>query len=589
MMPGMIMAQADRSVVVQGTVTAEVDGETLIMVNISEVNPANRVVNGAVTDFNGHYVIKVKDAVNNRLVFSYMGFKQQVIPIAGKRTIDVKMADDSKLLKEAVVTAERRHQENGFSIPQREIAAAVQKLDTKEFEGIQVASVDDALQGRIAGLDIVSNSGDLGSGTQMRIRGTSSINANSEPLIVVNGIPYEQEIDSDFDFANANQEQYASMLSINPDDILSISVSKDAGASGIWGSKGANGVIEIATKRGAKGPTKISYAYRFTMKEMPKGMEMLNGDDYTMLMKQAYFNPTQDENALGNVWEFDYDQTRPGYQNYNNNTDWVEAVTQNGFTHDHNVAISGGGERATFRVSAGYYTESGTIIEQKLNRVTTRANLDYRVSDRMKFTSEFAYTYQDNNKSYEDLLGIAYRKMPNVSIYEQDQYGNNTDNFYNIPATSAIHDDQKNIRNPVAVAKLAKYRQQVYRILPVFSLQYDFIDPEKHKLQYNGYVNFDINNSAVTKFLPHQVSNISWDKSGVNRADETDLESLSIRTDHNINFTPRFANEVHSLVLYGSWPVTTGNSHSQGATPYGLPSGEIIDASALGSIEGLSS
>ena len=88
-------------------------------------------------------------------------------------------------------------------------------------------------------------SGDLGSGTQMRIRGTSSINANSEPLIVVNGIPYEQEIDSDFDFANANQEQYASMLSINPDDILSISVSKDAGASGIWGSKGANGVIEI--------------------------------------------------------------------------------------------------------------------------------------------------------------------------------------------------------------------------------------------------------------------------------------------------------------------------------------------------------
>ena len=203
-LPGIVMAQSERTIVVQGTVTAELDDEPLIMVNVSEVNSANRVVNGVTTDFNGQYVIRMKDAAN-KLVFSYIGFKSKTVVVGNNRKINVKLEDDSKLLKDVVVTAERRQTQNGFSIPEREIATAVQKLDTKEFEGIQVTSVDDALQGRIAGLDIVSNSGDLGSGTQMRIRGTSSINSSSEPLIVVNCIPYDQPYDSEFDFANANQ------------------------------------------------------------------------------------------------------------------------------------------------------------------------------------------------------------------------------------------------------------------------------------------------------------------------------------------------------------------------------------------------
>ena len=118
-------------------------------------------------------------------------------------------------MKEVAITAQRRQTQNGFSIPEREIATAVQKLDTKEFEGIQVTSVDDALQGRIAGLDIVSNSGDLGSGTQMRIRRTSSNNSNGVSLIVVNGMPYVLEFDSEFAYATASQVQYASMLSYN--------------------------------------------------------------------------------------------------------------------------------------------------------------------------------------------------------------------------------------------------------------------------------------------------------------------------------------------------------------------------------------
>jgi TonB-dependent SusC/RagA subfamily outer membrane receptor len=140
----------------------------------------------------------------------------------------------------------------------------MQTLEFKEIEGLQVSSVDEALQGRIAGLDIVANSSDPGSGTSMRIRGVTSINGSSEPLIVVNGMPYEVQVDPNFDFANSNQEQYANMLSINPDDILEITVLKDAAAAAIWGSKGANGVLMITTKKGTAGPTKVDYTYRFT-------------------------------------------------------------------------------------------------------------------------------------------------------------------------------------------------------------------------------------------------------------------------------------------------------------------------------------
>ena len=133
-------------------------------------------------------------------------------------------------------------------------------------------------------MDIVANSGDAGSGSSMRIRGASSINGSSTPLIVLNGVPYDMSVDNSFDFANSNQEQYANLLSINPDDIQEISVLKDAAASAIWGSKGASGVIMITTKRGYTGPTKVEYSYRFTGTVQPRGRKMLNGDDYTMLL-----------------------------------------------------------------------------------------------------------------------------------------------------------------------------------------------------------------------------------------------------------------------------------------------------------------
>ncbi|MBN2698748.1 MAG: SusC/RagA family TonB-linked outer membrane protein [Bacteroidales bacterium] len=573
--------------VVQGTVTSATDGEGLISATVVEEDRNKRIISATITDVNGHYVLRIKDP-ENKLVFRYVGFVPQTKDIGSARTINASLEEERLEISEVVIVAEKKHSDGTFSIPQREVSTAVQTIDTKAFEGIQVTSIDDALQGRIAGLDIVANSGDPGAGTSMRIRGATSINANSEPLIVVNGIPYEVEIDPSFDFATANQEQYANMLSINPDDIEEITVLKDASSTAVWGSKGANGVLVIKTKKGLPGPTRVQYSYRLTGAIQPRGWEMLDGDDYTMLVKQAYFNPQQDENAA-DVREFLYDPTFSEFENFNNNTDWIAEVTQPGFKHDNYLTISGGGERARFRVSGGFLNQTGTVIGQELNRISSRAYLDYSVSERIKFISELSFTYTDNDRNYENLLGIAYRKMPNVSVYQQDLEGDDTDVYYNISRSTNLHSDQRDLKNPVALAYLAKNNLKNYRILPTFRLQYDLLDPEVHTLRYNMYVTFDVNNDKTTRFLPREVSNFPWNDGQVNRAESQDSESMTVMVDNNITWQPKFNNPNHSVLLYGSVQVRTGNNSSQGIWTSNLPSGEIIEASTDGYLNGMSS
>lgn len=598
MVPIWMVGQATGSgLIVRGTVTSSLSGETLIGVNVIEVDETKRIVSATVTDINGQYVLRAKNPENN-LVFSFIGFVTTQEAIGERRQIDIAMQDELQQVDEVVVTATRMHRDGAFAIPQREVSTAVQTISTREFEGVQVTSIDDALQGRIAGLDIVGNSGDLGSGTSMRIRGISSINASSEPLIVVNGIPYEVEIDPYFDFASANEEQFANMLSINPDDIEEITVLKDAASTAIWGSKGANGVLVITTKRGVRGPTRVQYSYRMTRAVQPEGLKMLNGDDYTMLMKQAYFNSAQNETAA-NIREFMYDTDFSEYQNYNNNTDWFDAVTQTGFSHDHYVTLSGGGERARFRVSGGYLGQSGTVIGQTMERFTTRSYLEYSVSERIRFISEFSYTYSDNKRNYDQIvdpdndkrrmsiMDMAYRKMPNVSIYQQDRYGNESDVYYNILRDSELHNSQRLMPNPVAVANLASNQLENYRILPTFRLQYDLVDPYVSTLRYNIYVSFDVNNNKIHKFLPKEATNYFWNENGVNNAETADSESVTVMMDNNLTWQPKLSNPDHNVLLYGSFQTRTGNSSSQGFGSTNIPSNLLTSPGTEGYITGM--
>lgn len=543
--------------------------------NVLEVDDANRVVSHTVADVNGNFSLRVVNPKNNKLRVSYIGFRTVNLPI-DRMNFKIVMVE-STMLQVVEVTAKAMSEGSGLIVPTREISGAMQKIDAAEFEGLGITTIDEALQGRIAGLDIVFNSGNLGSGTSMRMRGAASINGTSEPLIVVDGNVWESDQADDFDFNSANDEKFAQLLNINPEDIQSITVLKDAASTAIWGSQGANGVIEIRTKRGAVGPTRVTYSYRFSGTYQPEGMKMMNGDQYTMLLKESYFNPTLND-AASNIPELNYNPSFSEYEMYNNNTDWVAAVKQFGMRHNHNLALSGGGQKARFRISAGYDKEFGTIIGQELDRFSTRVALDYTVSDRIEIKTNFNMTYTDNDKNHSDLLGKAYQRMPNLSIYEEDANGNSTGEYYHMlsTASSAFNNNQKGIVNPVALAYQASSNSSTINISPEFVLRYDLLGMDSHETQlnYEGTVNFQVFNDYGETFYPASLVTAGWSNENVNYKTNSANKSQSVTTRHTLTFFPKFDNIDHSFSMLVRGQMTDGTSNNLNYSKAGLPNVE---------------
>ena len=548
---------------ISGTVTD--DFGPVMMANVVERDANNRIVTAAVTDVNGNFSMVVKNT-KNRLTVSYVGSQPVSVPIGAKTHFAIKLGASKTTVKEVTVTSRRRTNAGGLSIPQREVSRAQQTMDMADVEGLSFTSADEALQGKIAGLDIVAGSGNLGSGTQMRLRGVTSINGNKNPLIVVD----DQIFDApDFDPENATDEDYAALLSVNVEDIASITVLKDAASTAIWGSRGANGVIEIKTKRGSRGPTRVNFSYKFTGNWQPKGYELLTGDQYTMLMKEALYNPTQAPNATTGINELNYNQAWPLYENWNNNTDWVDAVTQFGQMHSYNV--------------------TGTIIKQTLNRFTTRLALDYFVSDRITFTTNFSFSYTNNNKSYSDLLGIAQRTAPNMSIYRQRADGTDTGEFYIMNRSDAPRNPSsselekiRTLGNPVAIANLAKSKENVYRVNPDFRLKYELLGIEegKHRLTYTGSVYFDIYSNSKPSYWPAELGKYTVDDNNYNRAYSFESNSMTFTFTNDLVFTPYFKNEDWTSTMRLRYQMVSGNNSELAETARLVPSG--IEIPTLG-------
>ncbi len=573
--------------VISGTVSDALG--PIMQANVVEIDNANRIVSSTTTDMNGNFSFKIKNP-KNKLRFSFVGCKPKTVPIKGT-VYDITL-DDETTLTEVTVVSKGRGNGSGLAIPHNELSTSNQTISTKEFEGLALTTIDEALQGRIAGLDIVGNSGNLGSGTSMRLRGVSSINGSSEPLIVVDGNVWESDRNSGIDISSANDEKFAELLNVNPEDIESISVLKDAAATAIWGSQGANGVIEIKLKRGSRGKTRVGYSYRLTGTWQPKGYNMLTGDEYTMLQKEAYFNPRL-SSGDSNINEFNYSSGNIGWQNYAANTDWVSEVQKTGWRQNHYLSLTGGGEKANFRIGAGYDHETGSIIKQVLDRLTSRVALDYFVSDRIKIITNLAFTYTKNQKNYADLLNSAYRRMPNVPIYARDDNGNNLDYYFNIPTTISpeLQDQvgavnnlgaQVSAANPVALANLAKNDDTSYKISPEFQLVYNLlgVDEGKTQLKYEGKIVFDIFNNYVDTFFPSSLNAYTYSNANNNRSTSYAYKSLGITTTHTLTFVPHFKNEDHSMMMMLRGQLVDGSSTTQKTAVYGLPTGTIQSTGA---------
>ena len=585
------MAQGVR---ISGTVTDD-DGP-IMMGNVVERDANNRIVNATQTDFNGNFSLQVK-STQNKLVFSYVGDKTKVLPIGSKTVFNVKLEAEGKALQEVVVKG-RRGSSGGLMIQKKEISVSQQTMNMEQVEGLAFTSADEALQGEIAGLDVVSNSGNLGAGSQMRLRGVTTLSANSNPLIVVDDKIFDNP-DEDFDFANADEEQYSSLLSVNVEDIASITVLKDAAATAVWGSRGSNGVIMITTKRGSRGKPRVNFSYKFTGTWQPKGYNLLNGDDYTMLMKEEFYNPKQEATATLNMAELNYDKS--GYadwENWNNNTDWVDAVSQFGAMHDMSVNLTGGGQKAQFRISAGYKHQTGSIIKQKFQQFTTRMALDYNVSDRIRFITNFALTYTDNHKNYEgkingvnhqSLLAIAQQQAPNMSIYRQDGNGNDTDEYFLMNPTAPNRNTTPydgayssydlsgiyGLGNPVAIGNMAWVKDQTYRLTPDFTIKYEILGTEadKSRLTFNGRVDFDIFAESKPTYWPASLSNALWTSNEYNLTTNYEFNRMKIGGRAEFVFTPYFRNKDLSATMLLRYEMNTQRSNNQTVIMNHLPNG----------------
>lgn len=559
----------------------------VMMANVVERDANNRIISATQTDMNGNFSMAIKNT-NNQLVVSYIGSKTWTTTIGKKTIFNITLQSTDQMLKEVTVTS-KRSQQGGLMINQREMSVAQQTMDMQKVEGLAFTSADEALQGQIAGLDIVSNSGNLGAGTTMRLRGVTSINGNAEPLIVVDDKIFDNP-DDQFDFANANEEAYASLLSVNVEDIASITVLKDAAATAIWGVNGANGVIQITTKRGSRGKPKVSYSFKVTATKQPKGYNLLNGDDYTMLMKEELFNPTQNPSATTDINELNYVNTWSEYQNWNNNTDWVDEVTQTGWLQSHVLSVSGGGKKANFRISGSYDHQTGSIIKQSLDRFSTRIALDFFVSDRIKFSTNFALTYTDNMKNYAGLLSIAQKLAPNMSVYRQkiDAYGNeyDTGDFFimnpitgQTPATGNYSSSQleaiASLGNPVAIANLAWAKEKTYRITPDFQIDYELLgkDADKSRLRYTGRVDFDIYANSKPTYNPAQLSSSTWENLSYNTGNNGESNRTQFRVTNDLTFTPHFTNEDWVSTMKLRYQIVMSESNSQSLTKSLLPTG----------------
>lgn len=567
-MPGLLFAQRAGDII--SGVVSDSEGP-LMMVNVTERDASNRIVASAVTDIEGQFSFRLVSP-NNRIEVSYVGCETVNIPIT-KTYFEIVLNEITEIVEVEVIA--ERIVTSHLPIPEREMSSAIQTLDMEELEGLGMTSIDEAIQGRFSGLDIVFDSGNLGARSTINLRGVSTMTGDANPLIVVDGNIFEIDANlrNNFDYQNDanNEEKVSELLNINPQDIESISILKDAAATAQWGARGSNGVMEIKTKRGSRGQTRVNYSYRVNADWQPEGYKLLNGDQYTMFLKESFFNPQLSDNAA-NIIELNYDPTFSEYEMYNNNTDWVSHVKKIGLQQAHNIAVSGGGEKANFRISAGFDDQTGSVIGQKMNRFTTRVAFDYFVSDRIKVVTNFSMVYS-KNKTNPASINAAMRMMPNLAIYYEDEFGNPTGEYYHMLATASS--ELPRVTNPLAEADERKSHNLSLNINPEFQMVYNLLGlgSDETRLTYDGRVTFGVQNSGSDNFTPASLDRDGWAGSNANRSSNNSSKSSNITTTHQLTFIPYLKREGHSVMSMVRFQVSNSNSKGMNDDVSGLPSG----------------
>jgi TonB-linked SusC/RagA family outer membrane protein len=567
---------------VTGTVTEMFGGsrEPVMGANVVLVNQQNRYVKGAVTDINGQYRLQVpKDAKNLRIQASYIGMKTQSVKYTGQTTQNFNL-ENQTTLKEVQVTGQRGGRD-GMGISRMEQTSSVQKIDLTEIVETQpVTSVEEALQGQIAGLDI-NLGGDPGARSSIRIRGTSSLSASNEPLIVIDGVPQDVDISEDFNFATANEEDFGAMLNIAPANIESIEVLKDASATAIYGTKGANGVLLITTKRGAMGKTKFSFSSKLTFKKEPESIPLLNGPQYVSMMQDAIWNAANakgtnsaasEMNMLFNNLELNYDPNYRYYDEYNVDTDWLEAVKQDALITDNNFSMTGGGEKAVYKLNLGYYDEQGTTRGTGVKRLSAGMKITYKFSDALRVRTDFNFSNTDKDANVLDnARSMAMNKMPNLSPYWIDPVTKESTGVY-FTQEEDFQGAYSSNYNPVALVDKGYNKTTQRQEKMTITLEYDF----PFGLQYQGWVSMNMSTTKNKKFLPQEATGVLWTSSNANRSTDATSDAFSLQSENKLIYNNTFA-DIHKIIATALVKTSDSQSFSSTSATYGNASANLSD------------
>ena len=361
-------------------------------------NKDQRIIVGAVTGIQGEYILSVPaNAKDLTIVTGFVGYITSKVPYTGQRVYDVRLKEDAKSIQSVVVEG-KVVRKNEQGVKRENLGTATEYLDVTQFEDLSVTSIDQMIQGRMANLDIVAASGDPGTVSTIRIRGSASLNSSNEPLIVIDGIPQDNDIDEDFNFGDANVEDFGSLLNISPSDIQSIEILKDAAATALWGPRAASGVLLITTKQGGVHKPVFSFSQKIDYSFDPKPIPLLNGPEYVTLMQDAMWNWIKDGDydqqrvrTLNNQKDILYDRSYEYFNEFNCNTDWLDLISRNALTSTTDFAMDGGGEVANYRFSLNYLDQDGTTKATDFSRITSRLNLTIKFSRKFRVSSKFDY------------------------------------------------------------------------------------------------------------------------------------------------------------------------------------------------------
>lgn len=399
LLPGIVKAQ---SRTVTGTVTYSDDASGIPGVNVLVKGTST----GVVTDFNGSYSIQVPSN-NSTLVFSFIGFSTQEILVGTNTQIDVKLSEDVQQLSEIVVT--------GYGEQERKtLTSSISSIDKSAIENLPSPSPDVLMQGRASGVLVTSNSGTPGGGISVRVRGSTSVNAGNDPLYVIDGIPMQSTvIANDGDLANEGVGGQLSnpMADINPADIESIEVLKDASATAIYGARAANGVVLITTKRGNNKGTKINIGSYYGVQNAWKKPDLVDGPTFETLRNEAAVN-----NGGSPIYADPANAT---------NTNYADQVFREAAISNFDISITGGDNKLQYMVSGSKFNQEGIIAPSEFDRATGRLNLDAFVSDKLKIGTSILYSKNTRNRVNNDdningALGGTFFFPPNLPAYQPD-------------------------------------------------------------------------------------------------------------------------------------------------------------------------